>query len=963
MPESLGTVRGQLILDVKQALNSYTQVRQQHISTVTALHTGAGAMQASGAVIAGVGLAMVAGFTTAIQAAAEFERRLDYFSAVSDSTQAEYEAISKKALQLGADTVYSANEIAESFIELGKSGINARDIINGIGEGVANLGAAADIDLTSAANIITSAVATFRLGADQAVTVADKLAGAANASIVDVEDLGVSLKYAGGVAAALGVPFEDLNTAFAILGVNGIKGSTAGTSMRQILLSLSGTTPKATNALKELGIITEDGTNRFYDAQGSAKSLAEVFEILREATAGMSDQQRTATLQQIFATRALPSLIALLKDGSAGFSEMADAINQTTALEVASKRMDNLSGDIEYLRGEIDTLMVESGENFLGFARLIVQSLESIVSALGGLPEWAQTALGSIVIIGGIVLVLVGTFGMLAGSVLNLIALGIQMQAAWGGLASIIGKVRGAIVGATAAQWGFNAAAVANPIGIAIVAIAALVAGIILLITYWEEVTAFFDNNVWAQGLAMVVFPLLGIIIQMDQFVKKFQAHKAELAAIWEGITGFFTEAINVINGVFTGIGDFVMTYLVNPIISAYDWVVTAFNNIVTGVQTFIGQFITFFQELPTRILGFFQALPGMVGYAIGFLLGAIARGILAIGAWIATNIPLIINNIVTFFQELPAKIIQFFIDLYNGAVTWVTQLGESVVTWTVGFIASMITFFQELPAKIIQFFIDLYNGAVAWFTQMGTNMVAFAINFVTGLVGFFSNLPQNIANIFVKIVDNVVRFFTQAYDNAIRIAADIFNGVRNAIAGLPDLVKGIFNNIVNAVKNAIKGAMNAVRDFASGLWEGFKDGLGIHSPSYIEEAMWQITGVVAEETRAMAKQVRQLQTLGNGISMIGNNLGFGAGLNQDLIDLYETVHAAKDLEFELFNGNAKLGVEEKATLAVGALGKALEDLKIEHNYDIDVNNPEAEPASDSIPKIIRRVKAIVGDD
>lgn len=960
--ETLGTIRGQMILDVKQALNSYTQARQAHISTVTALATGAGAMQASGAVIAGVGAAMVAGFMVALDAASEFERRLDYFSAVSNSTQAEYDAIRLKALELGADTRYSANEIAESFIELGKSGIAAQDIINGIGEGVANLGAAADIDLTSAANIITSAVATFQLGADQAVMVADRLAGAANASIVDVQDLGVSLKYAGGVAASLGVPFEDLNTALAILGVNGIKGSTAGTSLRQILLGLNGSTPKATAALKDLGIITEDGTNRFYNMNGSAKSLAEVFQILQDATAGMTDQQKTATMQQIFAVRALPSLIALTREGAAGFDEMAAAIEKTTALDVASQRLDNLAGDVEYLRGEFDTLLVQSGSNFLGFARLIVQGLEQIVVNLNKLPAWAQTAIGSFVIIGGIILVLVGTFGILASSVLNMINLALRLGPAVKFLGTMFTALRTALSAATAAQWGFNIASIANPIGIIIALIVLFIAEIALLIIYWEDVTKFFQDNQWALALFGLLQPLLAIPIMIDSILKSAEALGITWDKIWAGIKLALDNTVKFITQAVTNVGNVLFSIFVQPWINAYNFITGLWTTLVIAGSNFVKGLLGFISQIPEKVGQFFSELPGKIGFAIGFVLGSITRVFLNVGTWLATNVPKIIDTVVNFFAQLPGRILAFILGVVNTVVTGFTNAWNWLLVNVPLIIAAVVTFFQELPGKIIQFFIDLYNGAVAWMTQFLINAIVWAQNFIGSVVAFFRNLPTMIATFFRQIVTNVIKFFTDAYNNAIRIAQNIFNGIRDALLGLPGLVSGIFTNVINAVKNAISGAVKAVTDFAAGLWNGFKKGLGIHSPSYIEKAMWAITDVVGTEANRMKNQVKTLQTLGNGITEVGNNLSFGTGVTS-LNELYKTVAAAKALDLELSGQSAKLGVEATHKLAVDGVREALKDLKVENNFDVDINNPTAEPASTSLPGAIRAVKTIVGED
>lgn len=947
--DALGTIRGQMVLDVRQALNAYTQARQANISTVTALHTGGGALTSLGVGMTAAGVGMAAGILVAVDAAAQFERKLDYFTAVADTTQAEYDQIREKALQLGEDTIYSADQIAESFIELGKSGVVAEDIINGIGEGVAALGAAADIPLDTAANIITSAVATFQLGADQAVMVADRLAGAANSSIIDVEDLGVSLKYAGGVAASLGVPFEDLNTALAILGENGIKGSTAGTSLRQILLGLNGSTAKAKDGLRELGIITEDGTNRFYDANGSAKSLAEVFQILNEATAGMSDQQRTAVMQQIFAVRALPSLIALTREGAKGFDVMAESINKTTAAEVAGKRLDNLSGDIEILQGNIDTLLIKQGSGLQDFARGVVQAVTQVIQVFGNLPPGVQQGIMIFISVAAVIVTLIGVFGLLAGGILNMIALGFQLAPVWAFLAKGLAAVRVAVLA-------FNAALMANPIGLIIGLIAIIVAALIWFFTETE-----LGREVWAnfmQFLTEAWENISRVAVEVWNNVANF------FSELWTNISNFFTSAVQTIMDLFF------TWHPLGIIIANWDGIIQFFvdlwTNITTGIANFITGAITFFQELPTRIGEFFTALPGMVGYALGFLLGTVVRFFLMIGTWLVTNVPIMIQAVITFFQELPGKVVQFFTDLYNGAVAWVTQLAIQVALWAYQTYTGFINWIQQLPAQIIKFFTDLYNGAIRWMAQFLLNAIAKAREIYTGIVNWIRQVPTMVTQFFNDVVRNVTRFMTDALNNAKRIASDIFNGIKRGIEGIPGLVTGIFNNVVSAIKGVITRAVNAVRDFASGLWEGFKDGLGINSPSYIEHAMWAITGVIDDETQHMKKQVRVVQGLGNGITEMGQNMGFGFGaqLDQDLISLQKQVAAAKGLQASVAGG--ELGITTDASTQAAAIAslnttlKAIAEKDTINIEELRIDNPVPETASDSLPTAIRKTAYMV---
>ena len=64
--------------------------------------------------------------------------------------------------------------------------------------------------------------------------------------------------------------------------------------------------------------------------------------------------------------------------------------------------------------------------------------------------------------------------------------------------------------GSTAAQWAWNVAMTANPVGIVIVAVAALVAGLVLLWTQYDRITAATDR--WSGRLGPLGSALRGIM-------------------------------------------------------------------------------------------------------------------------------------------------------------------------------------------------------------------------------------------------------------------------------------------------------------------------------------------------------------------------------------------------------------------------------------------------------------------
>ena len=95
------------------------------------------------------------------------------------------------------------------------------------------------------------------------------------------------------MAHAAGQTFEETATAIAVMGAAGIKGSDAGTSLKTMLLSLNPATDKQKTAMRELGIITDEAGNRFFDAQGRVKDFSQIAGVLQEATRGLTETRTT----------------------------------------------------------------------------------------------------------------------------------------------------------------------------------------------------------------------------------------------------------------------------------------------------------------------------------------------------------------------------------------------------------------------------------------------------------------------------------------------------------------------------------------------------------------------------------------------------------------------------------------------------------------------------------------------
>lgn len=328
------------------------------------------------------GALLAAGFVAAVSTTAKFEARLSAVQAVSNATAGEMDLLRDKALQLGADTAFSASESASAMEELVKAGLSVEDVLNGAADATVALAAAGGVELTTAAEIAANAMNVFALSAEDMPKIADLVAAAANASAIDVADFAMSLQQSGAVANLVGLDFEDLALAITAMGNAGIKGSDAGTSLKTFFMRLEPSTQKSTDMMEKLGIITEDTGNQFFDAAGNAKDMADISDVLATALAGQTREQKLATLNTLFGADAIRAAAIIADEGAAGFDKLGTALGSISAAEIAEIRLDNLAGDIEKLSGSFETLLIANGSIFTDVLRSLVQGATSLVDAL-----------------------------------------------------------------------------------------------------------------------------------------------------------------------------------------------------------------------------------------------------------------------------------------------------------------------------------------------------------------------------------------------------------------------------------------------------------------------------------------------------------------------------------------------------------------------------------------------------
>lgn len=349
-------------------------------------------MKAATVAITGTAAALGGVAAAAIKVGSDFESQMSRVKAISGATGEEFEQLKEQAMQLGADTSFSASQAAEGMENLAAAGFTTSEIMSAM-PGLLNLAAASGEDLASSSDIAASTLRGFGLAASDAAHVADVLAANANRTNSSVADTGEAMKYVAPLARAAGLSLEETAAAIGIMANTGIQGSQAGTSLRGALSRLSKPTDDMTAAMDELGI-------SFYDSNGKMKSLTEQVGMLRQATEGMTDEQKNNYLVTLYGQEALSGMLALINEGEGSLGELTNAYKNCdgAAQEAAETMQDNLSGALEQLSGSAETLGLafynSVADDLKNAANTATESINNITDSFnnGGLNEAIQTA-------------------------------------------------------------------------------------------------------------------------------------------------------------------------------------------------------------------------------------------------------------------------------------------------------------------------------------------------------------------------------------------------------------------------------------------------------------------------------------------------------------------------------------------------------------------------------------------
>ena len=472
----IGADIGDLLKGLNRAQRSFNQAGQSMIDTAENLRkkTSASFSLLGQNITVSADEAFGALSALSLKAFGDFEASINRVGVLSGATGEELDQLTAIAKELGATTAFSAKEASDGLQFLAQAGFSAQEQIQAL-PSVLDLASAGATDLATASDIASDLLTAFGKDASELGQVNDVLAGTFTKTNTNLQGLFNGLKQVAPLATSAGIGITDLNASIGILANQGIKGEQSGTAIRNIIQSLLKPSKEAKAELEKLGVTVNAQTLAQKGLTGTFKELGD---------AGLNTTQAFKIFGSFGAATA--TVLANSADETIKLREELQKAGGT-ASRVASASLQGLNGAIKSLQSAFEGLLITVGETLAPIAQSVINFATNAIRAIAGLDE-------------------------------GFIKFGLAVSAIVAGLPALIG-----LIGVLTTAFG----ALLSPVTLVITA---LVGASALIITNWQRVVDFFNNNETATGflenfkrafnqLATIVVTVVNAIIELFAFM------------------------------------------------------------------------------------------------------------------------------------------------------------------------------------------------------------------------------------------------------------------------------------------------------------------------------------------------------------------------------------------------------------------------------------------------------------
>ena len=791
---------GRVISTAIQFIDGFTKPSKEVINSMRSMGNEAikagKQIQSAGKTITSVGSTLtkaitvpIAGVATAaVKTAADFEAKMSEVGAISGASAQDLATLTAKAKEMGVTTSFSASESAEAMKYMAMAGWKTADMTAGIA-GIMNLAAAAGEDLGTTSDIVTDGLTAFGMSAKESGRFADVMAAASTNANTNVTMLGESFKYCAATAGAMGYNIEDISVALGVMANAGIKGSTAGTTLKNVIANMAKPTDEQAAVMQKLGI-------SLTDSSGNMKSFAEVMNNLRTSFNGLSETEKASYATTLAGKESMSGLLTIVNASAADFDKLTEAINGSSgsAETMAAKMLDNLKGQLTLLKSAIEGIAITIGNKLLPYLKKFVSWARKAAGYINNLSDaqvdsimkWAAiaAAIPPIIMVFGKVVTMVGTVQRTFGTITKTIA----------NFGGIIGTIT-------------------SPAGIVIGVLAAIAVAAVLIIKNWDQVKAFLQNvGNWFKN----AFEKAGFSVQ--GFKDKFTSIGNTVGSIAGKISSFVKNIAGIFKKEFAGsvgegadaAGGALETIVGGAFTGNWDSAAQDFRNSIKNI---------FPPDIAAGIINVFNTLlPGIK---------AVASGIKATFTGLVQDVKKIFDGFTTIFKGIGTMLkgifsgdaetaLKGFQTAAGGTVDVIGNIFKTKINAIKNFVVGAFsTFLPESTVNKIAGAFDLV--ASAWDIAIST-----AKGYINGFVQAVKPIIENIKTIFKGVAQFVKGIFTGDWKGALNGLKTI---ARGALSGLVNIIKAPFKLIAGTVKGAINSfkSLNIVKSIFTAVGNAIK--------------------------------------------------------------------------------------------------------------------------------------------
>jgi hypothetical protein len=352
---------------------------------------------------------------------------------------------------------------------------------------------------------------------------------------------------------------------------------------------------------------------------------------------------------------------------------------------------------------------------------------------------------------------------------------------------------------------------------------------------------------------------------------------------------------------------------------------------LLAGITSAFATLGAWFARLPGIIASGLAAIPGLVAKFIGFIIGWLIKLPVLALVGILGLVTVIVNGLASLLPKLAGwagyalgfilgffarMIIQAVIGIYNfgqALITGLFNLLTAIMVWGIQAGIAFVQWLINLPAMVVTFLTNVSTAFFNWLLSLIAWVVANAPKIGQAIIDGIQALPGLVMDIISQLPGIIAGLISSAVSAAIKFGQGVFDSISDIVMGLPDLLTGAIQDAIAAFTSLGHSAWKAAQNFADKMWQGFKDGLGIASPSYIEHALWAITDTAAEETKRLRSQVIGIQKVSKKISDIA------ISPSTDFSSMYDLAASMKA------NDNLVASYQTQATLAPNSISTLID--------------------------------------